>query len=500
MAGEGILKKFESYARFHHEFSLREFRNRCCPEEELGPLLVALLPTLSRLSLGWRGTGRDYWVFEISPRKPLTLSPSSALALTGQIRQGLEFERFQDLMHHYIERKIGKSWDDPVVLQRIRTGIMQQKGQYWSGKDSRRIVYRKGYAVLAYLAYHAPVYFTQFQYAFLMLIKDGLIPHNARILDIGSGPGVVSLAISAISRALPEFSAELFALERSEEFHECYRYFISQFPGKESGITAYPVINGDLRDIKTLLLPSSVDLIVLQNVTNELVQETPEQRSEYLKQASRILAPNGCMIIIEPAELRNSTELRKMVRAATSSDLQIHSPCTSIGKRHCAAEQCWSFVQKPSIPPTHLMQALAGDHDAFRFHNTDIKFSYAVLVKDDRKRHCFSPERDASFTRLSSLSRMLGKKVRVIGALMSGDLGDRRTHVFLFCDGTSRQPVYAILPHFHVSPLNQELLTLPYSSILEITDALVRFNKRYRSWNIFLTRNSIITPVCRASD
>ena len=500
MIREGVLEKFESYARFHHEFSLREFRDSYCPGEELGPLLVALLPTLSRLSLGWRGTGRDYWIFGISHRKPLILSPSFALSLSGQIRQGLESEKLQELTQHYIEYKTGKSWDDPLVLQRIRTGIMQQKGQYWSEKDSRRIGYRKGYAVLAYLAYHAPVYFTQFQHAFLMLIKDGLIPNSARVLDIGSGPGVVSLAISAISRAIPAFSAELFALERSEEFQECYRYFISQFPDNESGITAYPVTNGDLRDIKTLLLPSSVDLIVLQNVTNELVQETPEQRSEYLKQASRILAPKGCMIIIEPAELRNSTELRKMVQAATGPDLHVHSPCTSIGKRRCAAEQCWSFVQKPSIPPTRLMQALAGDHDAFRFLNTDIKFSYAVLVKDDRTRHCFSPESVSSFTRLSSLSRMLGRKVRVIGALMSGDLGDRRNHVFLFCDGTSRQSVYAILPHFHVSPMNQELLTLPYSSILEITDAHVRFNKKYSSWNIFLTRNSCVTPVCRASD
>jgi hypothetical protein len=146
------------------------------------------------------------------------------------------------------------------------------------------------------------------------------------------------------------------------------------------------------------------------------------------------------------------------------------------------------------------MQVLAGEHDAFRFLNTDIKYSYAVLVKDDRTRHHYSPRKNSSFSRLSSLSRTLGRKVNATGVLMSGDLGDRRNHVFLICDGTSRQPVYAILPHFHVSEENHELLTLPYSSIFEITNALVRFNKKYSSWNLFLTRNSRVTPLCRASD
>ena len=498
MAGDEIGKKFESYAGLHQQFSLSEFRDSWCSGEELGTLLVTLLPTLSRLSLGWRGTGRDYWIFRIPSKKPLFISPSVITGMTGQIGRGQELGRLQELIEQYIKHKTGKPWDDPQVLQRIRNGILQQKGQYWSESASRRIGYRKGYAVLAYLAYHAPVYFTQFQYAFLMLIKDGLIPDQARILDIGSGPGIVPLAISAISRQIFGFSAELFALERSEEFHECYRFLLSHFKGKESGITSYSVIQGDLREISTLLLPSSLDLIVLQNVTNELAQETPEQRAEYLKQASRLLAPTGCMIIIEPAELRTSTELREMIQATTNHDLRIHSPCTCIWKRDCAAERCWSFIEKPPIRPTRLMYALAGNHDAYRFLNTDIKYSYGVLVKDKRSRHCYSLEKSSSFSRLSSLGHKLGRKVNVAAALMSGDLGNRRNHVFLICDGTSRQPVYAILPHFHISPQNKELLSLSYSSILEITDALVRFNQNYNSWNLLLTRNSRVTAASRA--
>jgi SAM-dependent methyltransferase len=498
MAGDEIQKTFESYAGTRDQFSLREFRDNCCPGKDLTPLLISLLPTLSQLSLGWRGSAMDYRIFRIFAKPPVVLPDSLASALSARVGTQAALAGLQDLTEQYIGYKTGKPWNDPLVLERIRSAIMQQKGQYWKEGEPRRIGYRKGYAVIAYLAYHAPVYFSQFQHAFLMLVKDGLIPCHARILDVGSGPGIVPLAISACAREIPEFSAELFALERSEEFLESYRFLVTRFTGGEPRITTYPAIAGDLRGSEDLLLPSALDLIVMQNVTNELVQESPEKRAEYLKCLSRLLVRGGCMIIIEPAELRNASEMRKMIQAATGHDLHIHSPCTWIWNTRCAAERCWSFIEKPPVQPTRLMIALAGKRDAFRFLNTDIKFSYAVLVNNQRRRHCYTIDKDSSFSRLSSLKGRIGRRVNVVGGLMSGDIGDKGTHVFLICDGTSRQPVYVVLPHFHLSPENRELLSLPYSSILEINGALVRFNQKHGAWNLFLTRNSRVIPVRRA--
>jgi predicted O-methyltransferase YrrM len=498
MEGDEVLAAFEAYAGSRDYFSLREFRDTCCPAKELQPLLLSLLPTLSRLSLGWRGSARDYRIFRTPQKTPVSLPDAAARAFAMQIGREAALAGLQDLTEQYLESKTGKPWDDPLVLQRIRSAIMQQKGQYWKEGESRRIGYRKGYAVFAYLSYHAPVFFSQFQHVFLMLVQDGLVPNHARILDIGSGPGVVALAVSASARSIPDFSAELFALERSEEFLESYRFLVTRFTKGEPRITAYHATSGDLRDADTLLLPSALDLIVMQNVTNELVDESPEGKALYLKRLSRLLAPHGCMIIIEPAERRNAIELRKMVQAAESQDLQLHSPCTCIRQARCAAERCWSFVKKPSIQPTRLMHALAGNNEAFRFENTDIKFSYAVLVKDQRRRHSYSPGKSSSFLPLSSLKDRIGRRVDVAAALMSGDIGNRGTHVFLVCDGTSRQPVYVVLPYFHLSGENQELLSLPYSSILEINGALVRFNRNHGAWNLFLTRDSQVTLVSRA--
>lgn len=497
MNREEPLKALEECTGSHDQFSLQEFRDRCCPGHDLTALLVQLLPVLSVKRFGWRGTGKDYRVFKIPPRQEISGVTDDGSA---RVPWRPDLTGIPEAIEEYIEYKTRKPWSDPVTLQRIRAAVMQQKGQYWREGDSRRIGYRKGYGVIAYLAYHSLVSCAQFQHAFMMLVRDGLIPAQARILDVGTGPGVVPLAVAACSRSLPGFSAEIFSLERSDEFLEAFRFLVPRLLAPSPGIRHYPPVQGDLRDAGTLLLPSSLDLIVLQNVTNELVKEDAIGRAVRIRTLARLLVPGGCMIIIEPAELRNATALRAMVRAAIGQDLQVHSPCTSLWGGPCVADRCWSFVEKPPVSPTRLMRALAGDQEGYRFLNTDIKFSYAVLVNDGRKRHPYTIPPGSRFTRLSGLKTRLGRPVQAAGSLVSADLGEGKTHVFLFCDGTSRQPVYIILPHFHLSENNRILLEIPYGSIVGISDALVRFNQKHGAWNLFLTRRSRVTLVSRAPE
>lgn len=492
---EEPLEALLEYAGSRDEFSLREFRDRYCPGHDLRILLVQLLPSLSKKRLGWRGSGRDYRIFSVPPRKDLSSTPGDATTSAPWVP---DLAGLPGIIEEYIEYKTKKPWDDPSTIRRIRAAVMQQKGQYWKEGDSRRIGYRKGYGVMAYLAYHAMVSFAQFQHVFMMLVQDRLIPAQARILDVGAGPGTVSLALPACARQLPGFSAEIFSLERSDEFLEAYRFLVSRQPRPGPGIRYYPPVQGDLREAGSLLLPSSLDLIMLQNVTNELVQESPGERAGRIRALANLLVPGGCLVIIEPAELQNATALRKMVQEAVGPVLQIHSPCTSLWGGPCNVDRCWSFVEKDPIPPTRLMHALAGDHEGYRFLNTDVKFSYAVLVNDGKKRHRYTIPRGSPFTRLSSLKMRLGRHVQVAGSVMSGDLGKGDTHIFLFCDGTTRQPVYVVIPHFHLSADNQALLSIPYGSIIGISDALVRFNQKYGAWNLFLTRRSSITLISRA--
>jgi hypothetical protein len=489
MVAEPDFRALEDFSSSKESFHLREYRDAINPGSNPFALLHDLLPELSRLRLAWRQQEGDIIIFRHPRSDPLIPGRKEMRAAEAWLTGGEMPPDIQRLVEEYIARKTGKPWDDPVTLQRIRTSVMQQKSQYWKEREKRKIGYRKGYAVFAYLAYHAPVTFFQFSYFFLKLIREGLIPERVRILDAGTGPGVVPLAISGLLRKLTGLSAEIFALERSEEFIDAYCQLVPKYAKQSAGVTIHPPVKGDIREADSLLLPSSVDLIVMQNVLNELPGGTGE-KARVITSCSRLLTPEGCMAIIEPADRENSTALRKNVNAATGIDLVVRDPCRFLWGGSCKAGSCWSFQERPSISPTRLMKALAGEKEAFRFQNTDIKFSYAVLVKDRQTTYTLPVSKGVSFLPLSSLRRHTGEKVNIIAAVMSGDIGDPQNHVFLICDGTAT--AYAILPRYHVTPGNRVLLAVSYSSVVEFRRVLVRYNRNYRAWNLLISKNSSV--------
>ncbi|NYT06810.1 MAG: class I SAM-dependent methyltransferase [Methanomicrobiales archaeon] len=490
MTGTGSLQALRDMTASREEFLLSEFAARFYPGIELPVLLTTLLPALSRLRLGWETRGSsDFRIFSLPAQAPFLLPRETVTMMEARLSTGIFDDDLQNLIERYIVQVTGKDWDDPVVLQRIRSAIMQQKGQYWKEGKARKIGYRKGYAVLAYLAYHTPVYVTQSAHLLLMLTRDRLLPARARILDAGTGPGVFPLAATWFARTMPGFSAEIFSLERSDPFIEAYRFLAPRYSAGMDSLTIHPPIQGDLRETDTLLLPSSLDLIVLQNVLNEF-PGTPGDKAAIVTSLSRLLAPGGCLLITEPADRESSTGLRITVAAALGPDLRIHSPCSFIRGRQCRPDNCWSFVVRPSLRPTRLMQRLSGEHEAYRFENTDIKYSYAVLVRDSRRRHPYTVPGNAPFLPFSALPRHTGKRVNVVGAVMSADIGDAGTHVFLLCDGTQSRPVYAVLPRYHCTPDNRYLLTASYSSLVELRQVLVRYNQKHQAWNLFVSRTT----------
>jgi SAM-dependent methyltransferase len=494
MARTGAFEALREYSASREQFLFSEFAASFRPMIKRSDLLISLLPELSRLRLGWEKESGDYIISQL-PRTTILSPPEEILQrIENRFQRSVVPDDLQNLIENYIGEKTGKAWDDSVILQRIRAAIMQQKGQYWNEGRPRKIGYRKGYAVFAYLAYHTPVYHTQFRHLLVMLTRDFLLPTHVRILDVGTGPGVVPLAVIDFARELAGFKAEIFALERSDQFLEAYRYLVPRYAEGMESLTIHPPLEADLREAGSLLLPSSLDLIVMQNVMNELVSESKEEKAAIISTFSRLLAPGGCLLIAEPADYTNSTRLRTTVNAALGPELHLHSPCTCIRGGRCHADTCWSFIEQPPVQPTHLMRALSGADEAFRFQNTDIKYSYAVLVNDQRRRHqCTLPKR-APYSSLSTLLKYTGKRVNVVGSVMSGDLGDRRTHVFLFCDGSSSRPVYAVLPHHAITRDNRSLLSAPYATIMELRQVLVRLNRKHQAINLLVSRTSHARP------
>lgn len=195
------------------------------------------------------------------------------------------------------------------------------------------------------------------------------------------------------------------------------------------------------------------------------------------------------MALIEPADKDNSTALRDTVRAAAGKGLAVRDPCRFLRAGSCRAGPCWSFIEKPPIRPTRLMRALSGEKEAFRFENTDIKFSYAVLVRELEGSGAAPVTVHSPSPPLSSLRKHAGKRINLTAAVISGDIGDRENHVFLLCDASGT--AYAILPRYHVTGSNKTLLSVPYAAVVELRGALVRYNPRHKAWNLLLTGSSV---------
>lgn len=398
----------------------------------------------------------------------------------------------QGLIEKYIENKVGKPWNDPAILQRLRRAIIAQKCDYWKEGSRKKVTYRKGYNVLSYLAYHLPVYFIQFQQILFTLVKGGLLKREMQVLDVGTGPGVISLSFIDFYRRLHQGRVTLSAIEVSEEQVEAYNYLVPEYVKYNNRITIKEPIKADLISLMGKKILDNFDMIVFSNVLNELPIPLSE-RAQVIRTFAKNLLADGSIVAIEPADLENSTALRKItINAIKGSDLNIYDPCSFLWGATCSTERCWTFFSGGEIQPTRLMGALASSQESYRFLNTDIKFTYAILRKDRKVRRIYSHPNSKRFSRLSKLHLHLNRRINVVVALMSGDVGDEKNHVFRICDGTSVKPVYAVLPNFHINNKNKSITKGAYGDIFELYNGLVRLNAAYDAYNILITRASMV--------
>jgi len=400
----------------------------------------------------------------------------------------------QNLIEQFIVRKIDKDWHDPVILDRIRRAIIAQKNRYWNEKAKKPITYRGGYSVIAYLAYQFPVYYLQFANVFSELAAAGLLKREMVIVDAGSGPGVVPLAVIDLMKRLHGCHATIHAIEQSEEHREAYRYLVERYAKEVPAVTVTPLLNQDITKVKPEDLPESIDLLVFSNVLNELHESSIADRTDLLRAWSARLAPDGIILLIEPAERVASSGLRKTTQMLAAAGLTVYSPCPDLWRSRCSCQDCWTFEERRPIQPTHLMMVLADDPEGYRYLNTDIKFSSAIIRKDKKTRTCFEPLSEKKYARFSHLASHENHRVSCAAVKMSGELGDAKNHVFLLCDGTSTVPVFAILPAYHETEDNRAIRTCGYGDGVVLQGVLVRQNRKTGAYNLLISKQSRVIP------
>ncbi|MDK2974135.1 MAG: hypothetical protein PWP08_506 [Methanofollis sp.] len=431
------------------------------------------------------------------PDAPLHLS-------SGEEKKQEEFfasprvpRRIERLIEEYIEKKTGKSWNDPVVLERIRNAVVVQKGGYWARGRRRQISYAKGYDVLAYLAYQFPVYLVQTELLLHDFVADGLIPRDMRVLDAGCGPGVVSLAIADYLGRVEGATARIDAIDRSEEHIEAYQALAPRYAEKKGRVAVERPAVRDLLGPPEERPGGPYDLIVFSNVLNEIPGAGPEEKAAMIAGFAENLSPDGTVLIVEPAEKDASTALREVQRTLVSAGLTVYAPCTPLWGETCRPDRCWTFVTGPEIRPPRLMEALATGEEGYRYRNTDIKFSYLVLRKDGLAREGYRIEKNLKAARLGALDDHVGKRIHLCAARMSADIGDTGRHVVKICDGTPKKPVYAVLPEYSRNEGNEAILTGRYGEILIVRNATVRYNREADTYSVIIGRKTTVTPAGR---
>jgi hypothetical protein len=140
------------------------------------------------------------------------------------------------------------------------------------------------------------------------------------------------------------------------------------------------------------------------------------------------------------------------------------------------------------------MSRLASSEDGYRYLNTDIKFSYAILRKDHRTREAYRIPRGMKALRLSKLQGHLKHRVNVVVAKMSGDLGGRGNHVYKVCDGTPQKPVFAVVPD-HQAFRGRALMEGRYGEIISLESILVRYNPARDAFNLFVDRSTRVGAI-----
>ncbi|MDD1686471.1 small ribosomal subunit Rsm22 family protein [Methanoregula sp.] len=492
MAGNTLISTIKYVAGTKPVFRLSEIIPYLDEPKPVDDLYQSIAPELARLGLVARKVGGDVEISRILPTEPFVLNTGEQERTAAFLDRKEMPAALAEAIERYITRKVGTAWDDPVILDRLRKAIVAQKDDYWKPLQKRSLRYTKGYSVLGYLAYHFPVYFMQTEHLLARLASDGMLKRSMTILDVGTGPGVVPLAIADFFSRLDEVKASVYSIERSEEHVEAFLALREAYVPIGGKVSIKNPAKADIRDPLPSSLPEKFDLIIFSNVLGELADPADDRRAEIVERIAGRLVPDGVILIIEPADEENSLRMRNLVVGLAEKGLAVHAPCPFIRGTPCTAPRCWSFATAPAIRQTRLMETLSHCEEYYRYMNTDIKYSYAVLRHAGLNRDGYRVTSEAKFPRLSKLQLHVEKRINVVVAKMSGDLGDAKNHLFKICDGTAKTPVYAVVPAFHMTPENEVIREAPYGTVLEIRGVLVRYNKEHNAYNLLVNRNTEI--------
>ena len=307
---------------------------------------------------------------------------------------------------------------DPVRYQMLCQSVTDLSRLFTKDRAERQRSYLDEASLRAgYLAYFLPVNLAKVQALLdeLPALEPGERP--VTVLDVGSGPGTATLGMldwlqqqpgarpRAVDAVVLDQSAH--ALREAEQFWMVYTRAAGIADATLAPLRA-DVAKGRWLDELRERRSGGFDIIIAANVLSEVgngMKDAIERRTALAEGLLNVLAPQGSLILMEPALRETSRSLHQVRdRLLEVGACTVYSPC--LHDRPCPAlikEGDWCHEERGWTPPP-IVSAI---DQAVGFIKDALKFSYVILRKDGRT---IVPRRPDLFRVVSELREMKGEK------------------------------------------------------------------------------------------
>ncbi len=270
-------------------------------------------------------------------------------------------------------------------------GVRRLSTLFTTGRDGRFADYLADVSLRrAYLLYFFPVNYAKV--AGLLREMPALPARPLRVLDAGSGPGTAALAVLDHLVRLGQAAhhgSEVIAADRSRAaLQEAEALWAAMTQGRpHESLCTLRALCGDAErtDARAPWRQGPFDLIILANSLNELfcrAANPPAERTKFLESLLTALAPDGTLMIVEPALRETARALHQVRDRLVAAGLAtVYSPC--LHERPCPAlarEEDWCHEERPWTPPAVVREI---DREV-GFIKDALKFAYLLLRKDGR--------------------------------------------------------------------------------------------------------------------
>lgn len=363
----------------------------------------------------------------------------------------------------------GRSWAAGPTGDRLRTTIEELKADYFH-RDG--VEYDTDTA-FAYAIYHLGNYYAAGYYLLADLARDSLLDHALRVLDVGAGVGGPALGLFD---ALPNDAlVDYHAVEPGAGTHILEGFL------DETGPNIHPTIHETTAE--AFDPEERFDLVVFGNVLSELTDPV-KTVARYLD----VLAPDGTLTLLAPADRATSTELRRVERALADDRglATVYAPTVRLWPDDHPTDRGWSFIRHPDIA-VPAYQATLADGNPTHQHTT-VQYSFAHLRRDDRRRFDVTLS-TSDAAKMAGMDAHVTNRIDVVAAKLSPDLGSDHP-LYKVSDGSESTDHYAVL--VHDSPLTDTLDTAAYGALLSFENVLVLWNDDEGGYNLVVDDEAVV--------